>query len=457
MPRIGYFRRRHRSRFRPGLILGLLGVILGALAFACASGISAAPGAVHVLTANGAVGPVMDRYIDRGIDAAEDNAANAVVIRLNTPGGLSTSTDSIDRRILNARVPVIVYVWPPGGQAASAGTFITYASHVAAMAPGTVIGSATPIDSGGGDIEGDLGNKVLENAVAKIRALADLRGRNADWAESAVRDGVSVEQNTALELNVIDLIAEDLEDLLASVDGRTVELEGGLVATLQTAGAEVVFNDRNFIEDLLNIIADPNIAFLLLSLGSLALFIEIINPGAIFPGVFGVIAMILGFFALSVLPFNWAGVALILIAFILFGLEVFVTSGGVLGVGGVVALILGGLFLTSNNPPEFQTSRWLVFGLGAALGVFVLFVIVNVVRIRRMPPQVGKETLIGQEAVVRSTLDPSGSVLMDGEVWSAEGQDDPIQPGEHVIVTAINGLRLKVKRLQERSDTNGDT
>ncbi|MEE8369975.1 MAG: nodulation protein NfeD [Dehalococcoidia bacterium] len=457
-PNMSHLRRhRHRSRFRPGLILGLAAVILGTLAFACAGGTSAAPGAVHVLTVTGVVGPVMDRYIDRGIDAAEDESANAVVIRLNTPGGLSSSMDIIDRRILRAGVPVIVYVWPPGGQAASAGTFITYASHIAAMAPGTVIGSATPIDSSGGDIEGDLGNKVLENAVAKVRALADLRGRNADWAESAVRDGVSVEQNTALELNVIDIVAEDLDDLLATLDGRTVELQGGRTATLQTAGATVVFNDRNFIEDLLAIISDPNIAFLLLSLGSLALFIEIVNPGAIFPGVFGVIAMTLGFFALSVLPFNWAGVALIIIAFILFGLEIFVSSGGVLGVGGVVALILGGLLLTSNNPPEFQTSRWLIFGLGAALGVFVLFVIVNIVRIRKMPAQVGKETIVGQEAVVRSALDPSGSVLMDGEFWTAETEDDPIQPGEHVVVTAIHGLILKVKRPQKRSETDGNT
>ena len=432
-------------------------VILGTLVFACAGGTGAAPGAVHVLTATGGVGPVMDRYIDRGIDTAEDEAATAVVIRLNTPGGLSSSTDSIDRRILSARVPVVVYVWPPGGQAASAGTFITYASHVAAMAPATVIGSATPIDSSGGDIEGDLGNKVLENAVEKIRALADLRGRNADWAESAVRDGVSLEQNSALEMNVIDLVADDLDDLLASIDGLTVELQTGQVATLQTADATVVFNDRNFIEDLLNVIADPNIAFLLLSLGSLALFIEIINPGSIFPGVFGVIAMVLGFFSLSVLPFNWAGVALILIAFILFGLEIFVSSGGVLGVGGVVALILGGLLLTSNNPPEFQTSRWLVFGLGAVLGVLVLFVLVNVVRIRKLPAQIGAETIVGQEAIARSALNPSGSVLLDGEYWNAEADDDPIQPGEHVVVTEIHGLKLKVKRPQERSDPDGNT
>jgi membrane-bound serine protease (ClpP class) len=427
-------------------------ILLGALIFACGGGPGGPPGAVHVLTAKGTVGPVMDRYIDRGIDAAEDEDANAVVIRLNTPGGLSSSMDAIDQRILSSEVPVIVYVWPSGGQAASAGTFITYAGHVAAMAPGTVIGSATPIDSSGGDIEGDLGNKVLENAVAKIRALADLRGRNAEWAELAVRDGVSVEQNEALELNVIDVVAMDLDDLLATADGRSVELEGGRETTVRTAEAPVVFNNRNLIEDFLAIISDPNIAFLLLSLGSLALFIEIINPGVIFPGVFGVIALLVGFFALSVLPFNWAGVALIIFAFILFGLELFVTSGGILGIGGVIALILGGLLLTSGNPPDFRVSRWLVFGLGAALGLMVLFVFVNIVRIRRMPAQVGVETMVGRQAVARSALNPEGFVFLEGEYWSAEVEDGDVEPGERVVVTDVQGLKIRVKKQQPEGE-----
>lgn len=417
--------------------------------FACQGGPDAPPGAIHVLTADGVVNPVMDRYVDRGIDAAEDREASAVIIRLNTPGGLMTSMDRIVQRILTSEVPVVVYVWPPGGQAASAGTFITLASHVAVMAPGTVIGSATPVDASGGDIEGDLGNKVMENAVAKARGLASERGRNADWAESAVRDGISDEANEALKLGVVDLIARDLDGLLNEIDGRQVELQNGRQVTIRTAEAPVVHNERNFIEDLLDIIADPNIAFLLLSLGSLALFIEIINPGHIFPGVFGVIALLLGFFALSVLPFNWAGVALILFAFILFGLEIFVTSGGVLGVGGVVSLILGGLLLTSGNPPGFQISPWVVFTLAAVLGSVVLFVLLNIVRIRRMPAQVGVETVLGRSAVARSSLDPSGYVMLDGEYWSAESEDGTVQPGERVVVTEITGLKLKVKKAEE--------
>ncbi len=440
----------HGARYRRlRLALALLGVVVGALSFACAGGPGGPPGAVHVLTAKGTVNPVMNRYIDRGIDAAEDEDAGAVVIRLDTPGGLMSSMNDIVKRILAAQVPVAVYVTPPGGQAASAGTFITMAGHVAAMAPSTRIGAAHPVGSGGEEIEGPLNDKVTNDAVALIRSLALRYGRNADWAEDAVRKSVSANDSEALELNVIDLVANDLDDLLASIDGRKVKLQGEREATLQTAGARVVFNNRNFIENFLDIIADPNIAFLLLSLGSLALFIEIVNPGQIFPGVFGVIALILGFFALSVLPFNWAGVALILFAFILFGLELFVTSHGILGIGAVVALILGGLLLTSDNPPGFQVSRWLVFGLAAALGLFVLFVLVNIIRIRRMPAQVGIETIVGQEAVARSALDPSGFVFIDGEYWSAEAEDGSVQPGERVVITEIQGLKLKVKKQRQ--------
>lgn len=427
-------------------------VLLGAVLSACAGGPDAPAGAVHVLTVKGIVNPVMERYINRGIGAAEEDQAAAVVIRLNTPGGLSTSMDEIVQRILRSRVPVIVYVWPSGGQAASAGTYIAYASHIAAMTPGTVIGSATPIDVSGKNIEGDLGRKVLENAVAKIRALAMLHGRNADWAEQAVREGISAEQNQALSLNVINVVAKDVDELLSAVDGQTVEIQGQGNQLLRTSQAPVVYNDRNFVEDLLDVIANPNIAFLLLSLGSLALFIEIVNPGHIFPGVFGVISLLLGFFALSVLPFNWVGVALILFAFVLFGLEMFITSHGILGIGAAISLVFGGILLTSDNPPGFQVSPWLVFALAAALAVFVLFVVVNIVRIRRMPAKVGVESMVGRKAIARSPLDPQGFVFTSGEYWAAESDDGHIQAGESVIITAINGLKLKVKRPKPEGD-----
>ena len=430
--------RRTAKIFR--LSLAMFAVFGPLLSLACSSGPDTPPGAIHVLTANDEVGPVMERYLDRGIGQAEDQEAGAVVIRLDTPGGLISSMNDIIKRILDSDVPVVVYVWPSGGQAASAGTYITYASHVAAMAPGTVIGSATPISGNGDDIGDDLRNKLIGNSVSKIRELARLRDRNADWGEEAVRDGISANAGEAIDLNIVEYIADDLQDLLQQIDGAEGALDNGQAFTLHTEGVAVEYNNTNFIEDILGILADPNIAFLLLSLGSLALFIEIIHPGGIFPGTFGVISLLLGFFALSVLPFNWAGVTLIMFAFILFGLEMFVVSHGILGIGGAVALVLGGLLLTSDNPPGFQVSPWLVFSLAAALAAFVVFVVVNMVRIRRMPARVGADTVVGRTAVARSALNPSGFVMLDGEHWQAEAEDGEVQAGEQVVITEISGL-----------------
>ena len=428
------------------LTIAVVFLVLGVVGFACGGGPGALPGAVHVLTTDSVVGPVMEQYLDRGIDAAEDEDAAAVVIRLDTPGGLLSSTRDIVQSILGAEVPVAVYVYPRGARAASAGTFITAAANFAVMAPGTNIGAASPIASGGEDVPTTLEKKIKEDTRALIRSIADVRGRNSQALEETVTEARAYTAREAVELDVVDFVAGDLDELLDSIDGREVTLESGRQVTLQTADAEVVFNNMSFVERLLDLIADPNIALLLLSLGSLAIFIEIINPGVIFPGVFGVIALILAFFSLSVIPFNWAGVGLIVFAFVLFGLEIFVPSGGILGGGGVVALILGGLLLTTGNPPEFQISRWLLIGLAAALGAIVLFVLVNVMRIRTLPAQVGIETTIGREAVVRTTLDPEGFVFFDGEMWTAESTEGAIQEGERVIITEVHGLRLKVKR-----------
>ena len=424
---------------------GSLAVLFGSLVLvAAACGPGGAPGAVHILTTDGDVNPVMERYIDRGIDNAEDHQATAVVIRIDTPGGLSTSMEDIVQRILAADVPVIVYVWPPGGRAASAGTFITMAAHVAAMAPSTRIGAAHPVGAGGEDIEGNLGDKVTNDAVALIKSIAHERGRNEQWAEDAVRKSVSIFQDEAVEINVVDLVADDLPSLLAAVDGRTVQLPQR-EAVLATSNAPLVYNDMNAIERFLDIISDPNITFLLLGLGSLALLYEVMAPGHIFPGVFGAIALIIAFFSLSVLPFNWAGLALILVAFILFALELFITSHGILGIGGVVALILGGLLLTSGNPPEFQVSKWLIYGLAAGIGAFFLFVVTSIIRVRRMPAVV-TTTLVGRQAVARSPLDPTGMVFLDGEYWSATVEEGRVEPGERVVVTGMQGLRLTVSK-----------
>ena len=439
----------HKKRRLPWF--GSLAMLLAALALAAAAcGPGGEPGAVHILTTDGEVNPVMERYIDRGIDNAEDNQASAVVIRLDTPGGLVTSMEDIVQRILAADVPVIVYVWPPGGKAASAGTFITMASHVAAMAPSTRIGAAHPVGAGGEDIEGNLGDKVTNDAVALIKSIAHQRGRNEQWAEDAVRKSVSVFQDEAVQLNVVDLVANDLPSLLAAVDGRTVQLPQR-ETVLATNNAPLVYNDMNVIERFLDIISDPNITFLLLSLGSLALIYEFVAPGHIFPGVFGAIAVIIAFFSLSVLPFNWAGLALILVAFVLFVLELFVTSHGILGIGGVVALILGGILLTSGNPPEFQVSKWLIYGLAAGIGAFFLFVVTSIIRVRLQPALV-TTTLVGRQAVARSPLDPTGMVFLNGEYWSATAEEGRVEPGERVVVTGMDGLRLIVSKTKGVDD-----
>jgi|DewCreStandDraft_5_1066085.scaffolds.fasta_scaffold00393_59 membrane-bound serine protease (ClpP class) len=428
-------------------LVSLLALLLG-MASACA-GPEAEPGAVHVLTAQGNVGPVMARYIDRGIDHAEDEGAAAVVIQLDTPGGLLTSMDDIVKRVLAARVPVVVYVWPPGGRAASAGTFIVMAAHVAAMAPGTSIGAAAPV-SLGSESDETLRDKATNDAAARIRDIALLRGRNADWAEAAVREAASASSDEALRIGVVDMVAPSLSDLLRRLDGRQVTLQDGSTVTLRTASAPVVSNGISLAERALDLLADPNIALLLLSLGTLALAYEIFNPGAIFPGVFGIIAIILGFFALTVIPFNWAGLALVLVGLALLVLEGFITSHGVLGIGGAISLVLGALFLTGGNPrfagPDIEVNRWLVIGLASALGLFFAFVATNVVRARRQPALMGPETMVGRRAVARSPLNPSGFVLVDGEYWQAEAEDGDVQPGETVVVTAREGLRLRVRR-----------
>jgi membrane-bound serine protease (ClpP class) len=425
--------------------LALLVVALTLLVAAC-GGPGGPEGAVHVLKADGDVNPVMSRYIDRGIDQAEDANAVAVVIELDTPGGLVTSMEEIVKRIEEDRIPVIVYVTPKGAKAASAGTFITMAANIAAMAPSTRIGAASPVGAGGEDIEGTLGKKVTEDAVAFAKSIANYRGRNAEWAEQAVREAVSATETEAVELNVVDLIADDLPSLLEAVDSREVQLVDRSVA-LATRDAEVVHNNMNLAERFLDLISDPNITFLLLSLGSIALFYEIVNPGQIFPGVFGAIALIVAFFSLSVLPFNWAGVILIFLAFGLLIAEIFVTSGGILAIGGVVALVLGGLLLTWGNPPEFQVNRWLIYGIAAAAGAFFLFVVTSIIRIRRQPAVTGVNTLIGRRGVARSPLDPSGMVFVDGEHWSATLEDGSAEEGEEVVVTAIEGLKLMVRKV----------
>lgn len=447
--RFGLRPRFPRRRTRLAIIASIL---LAGLAVSCSRTIDERD-AIHVLTADAQVNPVLERYIDRGIDEAERTDARAVVIRLDTPGGLVTSMEGIVQRIQSSEVPVIVYVSPSGGKAASAGTFITMSAHVAAMAPGTRIGAAHPVAGTGGDIEGDLGRKVENDAAAYARSIAEKRGRNADWAEDAVRRSVSASTSEAVDLNIVDFAAEDLDDLLRQAEGRQVEVNGATVTLAGLADGERVSNDMTRAERLLLILSDPNIAFLLLSLGGLALLIELLQPGIGVAGIFGTIALILAFFALGTLPVNWAGVALILLAFALFAGEIFAPGFGAFGLGGAIALIAGGLLLTSSDDPEFQVSRWLVIGTGVVVAAFFLMVATAILRMRRMPAHLGPQAMIGQTVKTRSYLDPDGFVFVRGERWKATAEDPPIAEGEPVVITDVTGLKLTVRREPPASGT----
>jgi membrane-bound serine protease (ClpP class) len=429
--------------------VGVLLVLLGLVASACGGG-DKPEDRVHILTWDGIVNPVMARYVDRALDEAERSNARAVVLRLDTPGGLDGSMRDIIQRIEASGVPVIVYVAPAGSRAASAGTFITMVGHVAAMAPNTTIGAATPVQGSGEDIPGALGRKVTNDAVAYIRGIAELRGRNADWAEQAVREAVAVNETEAVNLNVVDFVATSVEDLLAKSDGRQTTVTNAAGSpretTIRTLGAETVTNGTTFLEQMLYHLADPNIAFLLLSLGGLALVIEIVSPG-IGIGIFGVVALILAFFALGSLPTNWAGVALIVLGLSLLAVEVFVTGFGVFGVGGVIAFILGGLILTGGSDTGFQVSRWLVIGFGVVAGAFILLFAGALLKMRRLPSlPLDKERLIGRVGTARTKLDPRGYVTVAGERWEATAEDPPIEEDAAVVVTSAAGLRLIVKR-----------
>ncbi len=425
-------------------LLLIIALVAGGLAASCAA--RNVRDSVMILTANSDVNPVMQRYIDRGIGDAEQGGAKAVVIRLDTPGGQSDSMDKIVQRIQSAKVPVIVYVAPSGARAASAGTFITLAAHVAAMAPATNIGAAHPVSATGGDIGGTLGTKVENDAAAKIRALAEAHGRNADWAEAAVRQSVSATVNQAVQQHIVDYEATNISDLLTKADGRTVTVNNRPRTLSGLASAPRVTENMTLIERLLLVLSDPNIAFLLLTLGGLGLLIELIHPGIFFPGVFGVIALILAFFALGTLPVNWAGVALIGLAFAFFAAEVYVGGFGALGLGGAISLVAGGLILVSGSNPELQVSRWLVMAMGAVVAAFFLMVVRTLLRARRMPATVGVQAMIGRHAIARSDLAPQGFVFLQGERWKAVAEDGPVRSGETVIVTAVRGLTLTVRR-----------
>ena len=325
---------------------------------------------VKIVTIDAPIGPISERIIKRAIDRAEDDFADALIIELNTPGGLDTSMRNIIRRILNSTVPVIVYVAPPGSRAASAGVFISYAAHIAAMSPGTNIGAAHPVNIGG-KMDSTMSEKVANDAAAYLRSLADRRGRNAEWAAEAVYKSVSVTEKEALEWDVIDIIARDVRDLLTQCDGREISINDTTVV-LSVADADLQRVKITFSDEILKIISDPNIAYLLMSIGMMGLYFEFSNPGAIFPGVIGAICLILAFFSFSTLPINYAGLLLILAGGIMFILEIKITSYGALTIGGIISMMIGSMMLIDTDVPYMRISMVLIITVVAATAAFLI-------------------------------------------------------------------------------------
>ncbi len=421
--------------------LGMLGLVGGVAARAEA-------GAVQVVQGRGVVSPTLADFLGRAIDAAERDGATALVIEMDTPGGLDSSMRQIVQRILATRVPVILYVTPSGARAGSAGVYITYAAHVAVMAPNTNIGSATPVamgENGEAKMSDEMRAKVTNDASAYLRGLAERRGRNAEWAERAVREGANVTEQEALRLGVVDVVAADLTDLLVRVDGRTVETSVGPVR-LETAGAPVHRLEMGAVDTFFQAIANPTIAYLLLSLGSLGLFFELSNPGSILPGVVGGICLLLGFYALGTLPVNYAGLGLMGFALVLFAADLFAPSHGILTAGGVTAFVLGSLLLF-NVPeagPWLRVSLWVIAAVSVAMALFFGGMIALATRGQRRKVVTGREGLVGQVGSARTVLDPNGMVFVDGALWEAVAERGPILRGERVVVDAVDGLLLRV-------------
>jgi len=408
----------------------------------------AASSRIDVLLAKGVINPVLADYIERGIELAEENNALAVIIQMDTPGGLDTSMRDIIKDIVNARVPVVVYVSPSGARAASAGVFITMAAHVAVMAPNTAIGAAHPVSIGTEGEEGvseTMEEKVVNDAAAYIRSIAEAHGRNMEWAEQAVRESVSATEQEALELNVIDLVAPDLDSLVVQLDGREVIMLGGNVVTLDTQGVTINYIKMNVMEDFLYAISDPNIALILLSLATLGITAEIFNPGLIFPGVLGAISGLLAFYSLGMLPVNYAGVLLVVLAFGLFIAEVFTTTFGLFTAGGITSLVIGSLILFKGGP-LFQVSPWLIAVIVILVVAIFALVINRVIRAHHRQASTGREELIGKTAVVKVALKPEGTIFFKGERWSAISDKGRVEPGEAVTITRVDGLKLYVSK-----------
>ncbi len=401
---------------------------------------------VTVITLDGTINPASSNYIAYGILKAEKNNSTCLILKLNTPGGLLESTREIVSNILSSPVPVIVYVSPQGARAASAGVFITMAAHIAVMAPGTNIGAAHPV-SMQGQMDSTMIEKVTNDAAAFIRTISEKRNRNITWAEDAVRKSLSITETEALKENVIDLISPNINSLLEQINNKKIETVKGEVI-LKTSDAKIVYLDMSFIQKLLNILSDPNIAYILFMLGVYGLLFELYNPGAIFPGVVGFISLVLAFYSLHTLPINYAGLALIIFGIILFILEIKIISHGLLAVGGTICLVLGSLMLIKTDS-EFEVIAisWQIIAAVAILTLlFFSFALGLGIQAQRRKPTTGAEGIIYEVGEALTDLTPDGIVRVHGEIWSAESIGGNISKGNKIVVSEISNLKLKIRK-----------
>lgn len=442
-------RPRASSRFFWFRFLGLTSLLCVSLLLSVLSvGWAAQP--IVVATYEGVINPVSAEYVRDAVAFAEKQAAQALVLQLDTPGGLDTSMRLIVKDITGSMVPVVVYVSPSGGRAASAGVFITMAAPVAAMAPGTNIGAAHPVAMGGGEMDKTMAEKVENDAVAYIKSIAEQRGRNAQWAEDAVRKSVSATEQEALKLKVIDLVADDLTALFEQLDGRDVTI-GNRTVVLQTKGATIEKFPMGWRLETLKTLSDPNIAYILMTIGTIGIMAELYSPGAILPGVVGAISLILAFYSFQSLPVNYAGVLLLILGMVFFILEATVTSYGLLALGGVTAMLLGSLMLMKTGAPFMQISLSVIIPVIVLAAAFSFFVVGMGIRAIRRRPTTGGEGMIGLIGVVKSPLKPEGKILVQGELWDAISEE-PVKPGTSVEVTRIEGLKLYVKPISTKGD-----
>jgi membrane-bound serine protease (ClpP class) len=434
---------------RYGLLIGLSVLVAAGRASSSTAPVASdpnGPSSVELIDIDGLINPASAEFIVESIARSGTDNSAALVIELDTPGGLLTSAQQIVKAMLNSPVPVIVYVAPSGASATSAGTFVTMAANIAAMAPGTTIGAAHPVEMGGGDVKGAMGTKIENFTASFARTIAHQRRRNEEWVDQAVRQSVSISEREALKKHVIDLIASDLTNLLAQASGRQVKVSGGRIVTLNLVGAAIHRSKMRLGEAILNRLADPNIMYLLMLAGVVGLYFEFAHPGVYLPGVAGAICLLLALASFEVIPINLAGLLLILLGTGLLMAELFVTSYGVMGLGGVIAFVLGSLFLVDTSQTNVEVNRKIIAGGAIAFATIILGIGYIAFRERRGRPTTGQEGLIGQIGLVREPIAPGtpGRIFVHGEIWRAVS-DAPIEVGTRACVIGVRGLEVIVR------------